>query len=650
LEAVNYNANLVLSDLKAKEYQTIQNVSSLRGKLSTITASSIVIDINSSFIDLYKYTVSTIDASSTIQIQTITSEVNSTCLSVYNNIIANYNTSSFNQAQIITLNSTHFIGTLDFKNYTNFEVIIQNIQDGQKPYQITYNQNATNGLAFNKGILSLYVNTVGQYYSTNQGKLRLDVYHWGIPTTQNELFYPTIGNSDYTIQYAYTIFQNIVYTNFLNVYPRLATSNISISTIQLSSVLVTNNPITLAGPAPNYFWRGEPLQVSWSNYSYFPFASTGTLNYNPQVIVDVVAQGSTFRTYGPYPLSISTATIQLPYIHSLVYILPTPSSPIIPTKIRSYIQGNPTNASETIVNVVVPAFSYFSMTPSTTNFLMGSELVAVTDDGNYPLYNADVRVTSVSGKYSYNNSSMYLGKNLVKGVLNETGYLGAHPFSLYPAQFGFPSYYREFTDYSAPNNVLSFLMQLGSNGFNSNPFPPIGTMFPYGGILSLQDYQASLTATIKDSVSSITFPFGCGIDTDFFWTTITNITAIPIGSYRYTTFNTTFAFTYTSVSTIFNTPTYLISTFIGPLDVDSHPDSTARLYFSISSVTTQQNTSYYSPVSTLSFYNNVDPSTPTYSTNIKGNKINAFVKDFAGTYYGSTFNLTNRFESQVFRL
>jgi hypothetical protein len=250
------------------------------------------------------------------------------------------------------------------------------------------------------------VSTIGYTYSTNNGMLLFDVNRAGFPTTFNESFYPYIGNSDYSLQYTYTILSNSVYANCINTYPRLDVYNLHVVTS--TSVYFTAQtdlqyflPDVLYGllgygfdyfeyPLVNYFLRGQTIDVEWSNYTFFPFSNLGSNNYNPQVNIDIWMNDSLVESLGPFPLNISSATIQVPYISTQTVqynfdgtdtVL---NNPLVSSLIRAYIVGKPSSASETTIYIAPINFTTFKMFQGGSNFMMGNDITITYDNGTKP--------------------------------------------------------------------------------------------------------------------------------------------------------------------------------------------------------------------------------------------------------------------------
>jgi len=350
--------------------------------------------------------------------------IQNSTLTAYNQYVTNLNSqistvgfSSLYAFQNLSLTGTTFLATMDMINYRNFTIRVYGLQTSPASnYRINYSSNGISGLDYRKGIITLDISTVGSFYANNNSQLRFDVYRWGLPTTVFGNVFPTVSNSDYILQYEYTILNQVIYTNLLNVYPRIAAKNSQISSIT-RNVGFGSGTIYNLPTSSNFFWRGTPVLVQWSNYSFFPFGTLGSPSFNPDILVDVVAGGNLIAQYGPYPLSISSATILAPYLSNQ-------TSPLVPTTVFTYIAGNFVNATSTIFTTVIPQFTQVSLYSANypgaaTSYLGGTELVGVTDGGFYPLTNL------LNVATSFPNDVVYSANNLIRGTLNTLGSNGA---------------------------------------------------------------------------------------------------------------------------------------------------------------------------------------------------------------------------------
>ena len=281
------------------------------------------------------------------------------------------------------------------------------------------------------------------------------------------------------------------------------------------------------------------------------------------------------------------------------------------------------------------------MTNDFGKFLKGNELVGITDIGNFPLYNQVPFVTSVGGGTSYNNDPLYGGSNLFNGVLNQAGSLGFSNI-LQPDPTGtlYFTTSNTFLDYSYGLGYAAFYLNINGSSNLSN-------------FITLQEYGAQVTATFTDTFSTISFVCApitvTPVDT-FYYGIFSNATVNQSPTYNWGSVNTLFKLTYTPLLSTYSTVTYTESNFIGPDNPigSGIPDADVLLSTTVGGITAGSFTFYY-PLSTLTFYNIIDNTTPTYGTPIAGNTITGYTYD-GKTYYGSTFTLTNNLNAQVFQL
>jgi hypothetical protein len=322
----------------------------------------------------------------------------------YNTFIANLNAqtstiglSTLYTVQNIGLTSTNFEGTMDFGAYTNFNIQVAGpLVSGSSNYRIVPSSNLS-GLNYRRGVITVDVSTIGSGYSNNSGQLCLDVYRWGLPTTVWGNVYPTISSADYMAMYEYTIQNSIVYTNLLNVYPRLRLSALALRATQVYNVL------SGVSVQSNYFWRGSPIQLQWSNYSHFPFGAVGAPPYSPEIMVDVVASNQIQARYGPYTLGVSTLNFNLPYYGGSC------NNPVA-TTVRTYLAGKQSEAQELTFQVLVPKFQEVRITPASGRFVSLTEIYGISD-------------TSFANSFAGQTIGMYgtaAGSNLALGGSNAT--------------------------------------------------------------------------------------------------------------------------------------------------------------------------------------------------------------------------------------
>lgn len=277
--------------------------------------------------------------------------------------------SSLYTVQNITLTSNNFEGTMDPGAFTNFAIQVAGpLVNGSSNYRVTHTSNI-GALGYRRGIITVDVSTIGAGYSNNGGALCLDVYRWGLPTTVWGGVYPSISNADYMAMYEYTIQNNIMYTNLLNVYPRLRLTALALQANQVYNVF--------AGTAvtSNFFWRGSPMRLQWSNYTHFPVGTLGAPPYSPEIMVDVVANNQIQARNGPFTLGVSTLAFNLPYYGGAC------NNPVT-TTLRAYIAGQQSQAQELVIQVLVPKFQELRFTPLAGRFISLQEIEAWSDAGS----------------------------------------------------------------------------------------------------------------------------------------------------------------------------------------------------------------------------------------------------------------------------
>lgn len=316
-----------ISSLVQSTNNNIVQISSLSYQFSIITTSSILAGIYDTFIQLEAYSVNIINSTYTASIY-IASTVTSTTVGIA--------LASTMATQIITLNNQRFSSVLNFVNYQNFNIQLYNIAN-TNTYRISYDPTTLSNLNSKQGIITVDVRTLGQGYTQNGNLLALDISRWGIINNSYQSQFPMIANSEYTAEYQYNILNNLVYANLVNVYPRISTSAITVSSIYSNTSL-----------GPTTFSSGTQLFVSWKNYLFSTF---GVTPYYAQVNVDVVdINYNTAQTFGPYIWATSSATITMP--SSLYY--PRGYGLYEPIAIKSYIVGQPSMASVFTGQLYIP--------------------------------------------------------------------------------------------------------------------------------------------------------------------------------------------------------------------------------------------------------------------------------------------------------
>jgi hypothetical protein len=373
-------------------------------------------------------TTNAIYAQTTDAANSVLNNIEISTIQTYNNFVTGLNNASSTitlstlyTEQILNLTGSNSNAIMDMATYRNFNINIFNIANTGASYRLTYSQNTLLGLNYRTGFIFINVSTVGQSYTSNNSQLRFDAYQWGIPTTVFGNVFPYISNADYTLQYQYVIQNNVLFTNLMNVYPRIKI----VSASYIPTSYNVRNAIT-NGIYSNVLWRGTPMTVSWSKYSFFPTA-LGAPPFSPQVLVDMRINNNVVAEYGPFAFEASNATVAAPYISGIQ------SSNIFETQLRVYIAGAAGDAATATFYTLLPTFDIVRMlspTLPTRAYVGGTELVAVTDTGTYPLYSTSITMTNPSGQISYDNTLKYIPQNINNGLLNRGGAVGNNITSL----------------------------------------------------------------------------------------------------------------------------------------------------------------------------------------------------------------------------
>jgi len=310
---------------------------------------------------------------------------------------------------------------MNFSTYRNFYINVNNLTNGTI-YKISYLSNAISSLNYNRGVITIDISTVGNFYSTNSSLLVLETNHYGYPTTTAERYIPYISNADYTMQYEYTILNQIIYTNLLGVYPRLNVTSIGYSTISSLLSVYINNVAT-----SNFIWRNTPIAVNWTTYGFYPFSSFGGPAFNPQVQLTYNVNSTTVQTYGPYSFSQSTAVIQLPVISSA-------TSAFVSTSISAYIVGKPTSAVSKSFVTILPAFNTVLLSSLSSGVrISGNKLAGITASGSNSLSNYGVTVSTATTNNALACYSTFVVANLLNTSLVNANFVGPSNVSVVPA-------------------------------------------------------------------------------------------------------------------------------------------------------------------------------------------------------------------------
>jgi len=466
------------------------------------------------------------------------------------------------------LQGSTYTQTMDLITYRNFYIQVSSINNGGSNYRLTYNSNSLSILGYRRGVISIDINTVGQAYTNNGGQLRLDFNILGVPTSVWKNVYPYISNADYLAQYEYTIINNTMWTNLLGLYPRVQVKNPYISSI-IPSVQWSNAGIVTYDPST--ILRGGPVSVSWSNYSFFPYASIGEVPFEPQIVIETYVGATLYNEYGPYPFSQSTASINAPYILG--------AGGIQTATVNMYILGYPNQPSKTTFKVLQPSFdsitiqnANYGLNAGSNSYVGGYELVAQTDLRNYPLYNLPAITNGTIPSWaSFNNSTIYGSVNLTTNLINRAGYAGstkANQKLIYASTVLLANSFSELTN--ASRQYPDFL-------FNAN----------YQDLVAISSLGGAVTFSLNDGVANTTF-----LAANF---NVIQSTYLGSTYTLYEAFNTnivktsnTFSRFGAQVSTLYTllTPTYVSTTnnvtvnpFVGPFGYSTVTTSTSQNFY-----------------------------------------------------------------------
>jgi hypothetical protein len=376
--------------------------------------------LNSTTLSIYAYTISSVNTTLNV-IENSTIQAYNTFVVGLNNSLSTATYSSLYTEQVLNLTGNTSNAVMDMATYRNFNINVYNIQNANAQYRLTYSQNTLIGLNYRTGFIFINVSTVGQAYTSNNSQLQFDVFQWGLPTTVFGNIYPYISNADYTLQYQYVIQNNTLFTSLMNVYPRIRIQTTSITPIVYNVFNYANNSIY-----SSIVWRGSPVTVSWTKYSFFP-SSLGAPPFNPNILIDMRINNSTVAEYGPFPFESASAVVNAPYLTGVQ------TSNIFDTTVRVYIAGAVNQAATSSFFTLMPTFDIVRMlSPQlpARAYVGGSELAAVTDVGSYPLYSTGIILNSVSGQPSFDGSPNFIPQNVINGLINRVGANGYNTTSL----------------------------------------------------------------------------------------------------------------------------------------------------------------------------------------------------------------------------
>jgi hypothetical protein len=331
-----------------------------------------------------------------------------------------YGTSSLYTNATLNLTSNTYTANLDLLSFRNFYVNIYGLQTTTNSnYRITYNPSTITNLNYNRGVITLNVST--PTYAGGNHALMFNTNRWGFPTTVFNATFPGIMGYTYEAQYEYTIINQALYTNLLNIMPRIEMKNIAVA----ATPTVFNS--TSGQILSTTFWYGTPINFTWSNYIGLPTTGFGGPPFDPRVVVDVYDGANLLTEYGPVSLSNNAITISTPSVVGK-------SAGAL--RARIYIEGlEARTAYEYNFTAVNTVFDTLVLTntcnsPNGYNFLLGNELVLHTASGKYPLKGVVPNVTTTGSASKYlSNDATYSFSNMTNGTLNVIGN-GVPPFTL----------------------------------------------------------------------------------------------------------------------------------------------------------------------------------------------------------------------------
>jgi hypothetical protein len=198
------------------------------------------------------------------------------------NFVSSSALSTLYTEQIFTLSGSHSTASLNLPAYRNFAIFVSDILDASQ-YRITYDPTALYGMDWKTGTILINVLSTGSY-SYNNGKMIMDTYRWGFPTSIYDAMFPTLSSADYTLMYDYRIYNSTIFTSLQNIYPRLRIVNASAS------------------------GGGGSITAYWSNYSWIPTGLLGSPPFSPQINIDLSQYGLIAQRVGPLNTTVSTIT------------------------------------------------------------------------------------------------------------------------------------------------------------------------------------------------------------------------------------------------------------------------------------------------------------------------------------------------------
>ena len=275
---------------------TAQLDSSILAYVSTPVATAIeefstmTYEVISTFSTNYETALANFSTLSEIEISSFSTLYNSTLTgtgTTFNNFVAglqNFVSSSalstLYTEQLFTLSGDQSTAVLDLPAFRNFAIYVSDVVDSY-PYRITYDPTALYGMDWKTGTILINVLSTGGY-SYNNGKMVMDLYRFGFPTSIYDSMFPMLSSADYTLMYDYRIYNSTIYTTLQNVFPRLRILNASA------------------------YGTGGTLNAEWSNYSWIPTGLIGSPPFAPQINIDLLQSGVLLERHGPYDITVSS--------------------------------------------------------------------------------------------------------------------------------------------------------------------------------------------------------------------------------------------------------------------------------------------------------------------------------------------------------
>jgi hypothetical protein len=306
------------------------------------------------------------------------------------------------------------------------------------------------------------------------------------------------------------------------------------------------------------------------------------------------------------------------------------ATPLLSTTVLTYVTGAYAHAVSTAFVTAQPAFTAIQMLSpaypasqgSLGGFLGGTELVAITRGGAYPLYgNPTVFVsTQTTAAKSFNNDPTYRAANLVGGTLNAVGSAGVSTTTI---TAGASNVVGNFTEVSA--GAPGFYVNLGSYFTTMSTLQTFGASFAFtfsNALAGAYTFTAPLISSIGGS-PSLYLLSNAGV-----------VKASP----TFTSGSCALTYSYTAVPAISTTTGYTPSSFIGPISAGT-PDN--AVFLAMSSIALAAGDTF----STLTFYN-LPPTGPVAPAATRGTQIAAQLT-YNGVVYASTFTTTTALGAQV---